>query len=104
VRVADPQRTGPHLSGSANTYNVEPPSGLLVPETSVEQPLEVRLICSRDCGFGPREPSLVLGTNHFRELVVARHIGQGRGPRRREDALVFNRHMELRELAPVGAD
>src|SRR5436853_7004983 len=43
----------------------------------------------------------ILGTDAFRYLVGSRHIGQGRGPRRREDAFILDRHMQLQELAAV---
>jgi len=40
----------------------------------------------------------ILGTNVFCHAVSPQRIGQGRGPRRREHALVLDRHMQLQKL------
>jgi hypothetical protein len=46
----------------------------------------------------------VFRTDPFRYLVGPGHTGQGRAPRRREDAFIFDRHMKLQELAAVIAE
>src|SRR5205809_6048424 len=67
---------------------------------------EVRLVRARSIGVAVVVIILmkVVGTDGFRRNIRPRHIGQGRGPRRREDALVLDRQMQLQELAPVVAE
>ncbi len=71
---------------------------------AAQQPSEIRVVCGWDVGFGPREPSNVFSTDHFRKLIFAWHIGQRRGPGHGEDALVLDRHVELQKLAAVPAE
>src|SRR5580692_7145064 len=63
---------------------------------------EVRLLGARNVGVAVVVIVLmdVVGTHGFRRSIRSRHIGQGRGPRGREDALVLDRQMQLQELAP----
>src|SRR6516162_8828624 len=61
--------------------------------------LEIRLVRPRDGGFLSREPLGVFGANRFGPVVGAAPIGHGRGPRRLEHACVFDRELELQELA-----
>jgi hypothetical protein len=43
----------------------------------------------------------VLSAHALRGNIRARHVGQGRGPRRGENALVLDRQVQLQKLAPV---
>jgi hypothetical protein len=69
-------------------------------------PSEVRLVSARNVGLFPGIVVLiaVFSTDHFRPCVGPWHISQGRGPRRREHALIFDRHVQLQELASVLAE
>ena len=64
---------------------------------------EIRLLRARSVGVAVVVIILVevFGTDGFGIDTRSRHIGQGRGPRRREDALVLDRQVQLQELAPV---
>src|SRR5260370_38635913 len=91
-----------HPPGSRATTRAAPSStDQLAPDHFVTLS-EVRLVRSRDLGvvfiiiLGP-----VFRTDPFRYLVGPGHIGQGRGPGRREDAFIFDRQMKLQELASV---
>src|ERR1700681_2890895 len=66
-------------------------------------PSEVRLLGARNVGVAVVVIILmaVFSTDDFRQNIRSRHIGQGRGPRRREDALVLDRQVQLKELAPM---
>src|SRR6516225_2840751 len=66
-------------------------------------PSKVRLLGARNVGVAVVVIILmaVFSTDDFRQNIRSRHIGQGRGPRRREDALVLDREVQLKELAPV---
>src|SRR5215471_15582136 len=67
---------------------------------------EVRLLRARSVGVAVVVIILmeVFSADAFRHNIGSRHIGQGGGPRRREDALVLDRHVQLKELAPVVAE
>src|SRR5260370_31544388 len=73
--------------------------------TSVRHPSEVRLL-----GFWHVRVFVVVvlarifGTDPFRYVVGPRHISQGRGPGRREYAVILDRHVQLQELATVLAE
>src|SRR5258706_376676 len=69
-------------------------------------PSEVRLLSAVNGGvaFVLKILMKVFRTGGFRHNIRSRHIGQGGGPRRREDALVLDRHVQLQELAPVVAE
>ena len=69
-------------------------------------PSEVRLLGARSVGIAVVVIILmeVFSTDDFGKNTRSRHIGQGRGPRRREDALVLDRQVQLQELAPVVAE
>ena len=71
-----------------------------------EHALEVRLLSPRSVGVAAVVIILteIFSTDVFRQDGRSRHIGEGRGPRRREDALVLDRHVKLQELAPVVAE
>src|SRR5580692_1610626 len=68
-------------------------------------PSEVRLV-------GARHVGLVVGivlaavfrTHDLRPYLGTRDIGQGRGPWRREDLFILDRHVHLHELAAVLAE
>src|SRR5258708_30179805 len=62
-------------------------------------PSEIRLVRCRDRGFLSREPVGVFGANSFRPVGEAAPVSHGRGPRRREDAFVLDRELELQILA-----
>src|ERR1700682_6274021 len=62
---------------------------------------EIRLVRPRHCGVLSRVPPDVFGANRFRPVAAAAPISHGRGPRRREGALIVDRELELQVLAPV---
>src|SRR6266436_2948445 len=77
------------------------PGACLVPDHVVTRS-EVRLVGGWDIGVVVvviLRP--VFRTDSFRNLVGPRHIGQGRRPGRCEDAFIFDRQMQLQELASV---
>src|SRR5258708_32036948 len=73
--------------------------------TAVRHASEVRLLGFRDVRvLVVVVLARIFGTDRFRYLVGPRHISQGRGPGRREDAFILDRHMQLQELAAVLAE
>src|SRR5580704_2247012 len=59
---------------------------------------EIRFGRARHVGGLSRVPLHVLGTNHFRKAVRIEHIGHACRPRRRENAFVLDRELELQVL------
>ena len=66
---------------------------------AVRHPSEVRLVCARNVGLVVVIILMgVFGTDPFRQLVGPWHVSQGRGPGRREDAFILDRHSSCKNL------
>src|SRR5580700_2899825 len=65
------------------------------------QALEIRLVRCRERGFLSREPLSVFCANRFRPVGGAAPEGHGCGPRRRKDAVILDRELELQEFALI---
>src|SRR5271167_3672136 len=64
-------------------------------------PSEIRLVRPRHFGVLSRVPLDVFGANRFHPVGGTAPISHGRGPRRREDAFILDRELELQVLARI---
>src|SRR3954469_10166321 len=65
---------------------------------------EIRLLGARDVDVLLIKSMDVFSTDGFPQNRRSRHVGQGRGPRRREGALVLDGQVQLQEFAAMPAE